>query len=164
MIDSSFYAFTDEVVARCGARPSSLIPVLVAIQSEYRYLPAELMQYVADKLGVTRAKVFAVATFYGNFSFEPTGKYVIKLCDGTACHVRKAAPVRDALYKELGVDAQHHSTSDGLFTVEIVSCLGACGLAPTMMINEKVYSKMTPEKVVQIVRDLRKQEEEGVQA
>ena len=103
MLDQSYYAKTDEIIEHYGPKPASLIPIMQDIQAEYRYLPGELLTYVASKIGVTEAKAYSVATFYENFSFEPKGKYVIKVCDGTACHVRKSMPVKEALMKELGL-------------------------------------------------------------
>ena len=118
-------------------------------------LPAELLTYVAGKIGVTKAKAYSVATFYENFSFEAKGKYVIKVCDGTACHVKKSMPVLEALYKKLGLSPEKHTTDDMMFTVETVSCLGACGLAPTMMVNEEVHPRMTPEAAEALIDELR---------
>ena len=108
-------------------KPISLIPIMQDIQAEYRYLPGELLTYVAKEIGVREAKAYSVATFYENFSFEP-GKYIIKVCDGTACHVRKSIPILEALQKELGLSKKKHTTDDMLFTVETVSCLGAVDL------------------------------------
>ena len=125
------------------------------IQSEYRYLPGELLSYVAKEIGITEAKAYSVATFYENFSFEPKGKYVIKVCDGTACHVHHSMPILEALMKELGLSKKKHTTDDMLFTLETVSCLGACGLAPTMMVNDKIYPKMNPEKALELIAELR---------
>ena len=88
MLDQSYYTKTDEIIEHYGPKAASLIPIMQDIQAEYRYLPGELLTYVASKIGVTEAKAYSVATFYENFSFEPKGKYVIKVCDGTACHVR----------------------------------------------------------------------------
>ncbi len=155
MLDQSYYAKADEVIGRYGRMPGSLIPVMQEIQGEYRYLPEELLSYVADQIGVTEAKAFSVATFYENFSFDAKGKYVIKVCDGTACHVRKSPPVLEALYKKLGLSKEKKTTDDMLFTVETVSCLGACGLAPTMMVNAEVHPRMTPEKAVELIDTLR---------
>lgn len=121
----------------------------------YRYLPGELLTYVAEQIGVTEAKAFSVATFYENFSFDAKGKYVIKVCDGTACHVRKSIPVLEELYKKLGLSRTKKTTDDMMFTVETVSCLGACGLAPTMMVNEDVHPRMTPEKADELIDKLR---------
>ena len=155
MLDQSYYAKADEIMDQYGRKPASLIPIMQEIQGAYRYLPEELLSYVADKIGVTEAKAFSVATFYENFSFDAKGKYVIKVCDGTACHVRKSMPVKEALMKELGLSNKKHTTDDMLFTVETVSCLGACGLAPTLTVNDEVHPKMTPEKAIELLNELR---------
>ena len=155
MLDQSYYQKADEIIAFYGKKPSSLIPVMQDIQWVYRYLPGELLTYIAKEIGVKEAKAYSVATFYENFSFEQKGKYVIKVCDGTACHVRKSMPVKEALMKELGLSNKKHTTDDMLFTVETVSCLGACGLAPTCTVNDEVHPNMTPEKVVGLITELR---------
>ncbi len=155
MLDQSYYTKADEIIEHYGRKASSLIPIMQDIQTEYRYLPGELLTYVASQIGVTEAKAYSVATFYENFSFEPKGKYVIKVCDGTACHVRKSVPVREAIMKELGLNAKKHTTDDMMFTIEIVSCLGACGLAPVMMVNDDVHPKMTPDLAVEVIQGLR---------
>ena len=155
MLDQSYYKKTDEIIEHYGRKPASLIPIMQDIQAEYRYLPGELLTYVAAEIGVTEAKAYSVATFYENFSFEPKGKYVIKVCDGTACHVRKSIPVLEELYKKLGLSRTKKTTDDMMFTVETVSCLGACGLAPTMMVNEDVHPRMTPEKADELIDKLR---------
>ena len=103
MLDQSYYQKTDEIIEHYGRKAASLIPIMQDIQAEYRYLPGELLTYTAKQIGVTEAKAYSVATFYENFSFEPKGKYVIKVCDGTACHVRKSMPILEELYKQLGL-------------------------------------------------------------
>ena len=158
MLDQSYYAKTDEIIEHYGPKPASLIPIMQDIQAEYRYLPGELLTYVESKIGVTEAKAYSVASFYENFSFEAKGKYVIKVCDGTACHVRKSIPILEGLYKELGLGKKKHTTDDQLFTVETVSCLGACGLAPAVMVNDEVHPKMTPEKMSELIAKLREDE------
>ena len=155
MLDTSYYEKTDQIIAQYSCEEKSLIPIIQGIQEEYRYLPPELLTYVAGKLGISEAKAYSVATFYENFSFEQKGKYVIKVCDGTACHVRKSAAILDAFMKELGLSDKKHTTDDMLFTVETVSCLGACGLAPTCTVNDEVHPNMTPEKVVGLITELR---------
>ena len=155
MLEKGYYDKADAIIEFHGAVEASLIPIIQDIQSEYRYLPPELLSYVADKIGITEAKAFSVATFYENFSFEPKGKYVIKVCDGTACHVRKSTTILERIYSELGLSKEKVTTDDMLFTVETVSCLGACGLAPTCMVNEEVHAKLTPEKVVELINRLR---------
>ena len=149
------YSVVDEILARIGCKQRNTIALLQAIQEHYRYLPREIFPYLSKKMGVSEATIYGVATFYENFSLEPKGKYVIKVCDGTACHVRHSTPVLEALWKELGLSKKKHTTDDMLFTVETVSCLGACGLAPTMMVNEQVYPAMTPEKALAVIEELR---------
>ena len=145
----------EDIIDSYGCQVYSLIAIMQDIQAEYRYLPGELLTYVAKEIGVKEAKAYSVATFYENFSFEPKGKYVIKVCDGTACHVRKSQPVKEALMKELGLTNKKHTTDDMLFTVETVSCLGACGLAPTLTVNDEVHPKMTEEKAIELLNRLR---------
>lgn len=151
------YSSIDQILDKYQNKKSSLIAVLQEIQSEYKYLPEDVLMYISKKMEVTPSKIFSVATFYENFSLEPKGKYIIKICDGTACHVRKSIPILNALRKELGLDDKRHSTDDMLFTLETVSCLGACGLAPVITINDKVYSKMTPDTAINVIKQIRKE-------
>ena len=155
MLDQSYYDKTDEIIEHYGKAPAYLIPIMQDVQAEYRYLPAELLTYIAQQIGVTEGHAYSVATFYENFSFEAKGKYVIKVCDGTACHVRKSEPILKEFQKQLGLSSKKHTTEDMVFTVETVSCLGACGLAPTVMVNEDVHPKMTPDKVNELIKELR---------
>ena len=158
MLDKSYYDKTDEIIEEHGVGKESLIPIMQDIQAEYRYIPPELLSYVAKRIGVTEAKAYSVATFYENFSFDSKGKYVIKVCDGTACHVRKGTLILERLYKELGLSDKKHTTDDMLFTVETVSCLGACGLAPVMTVNDEVHPAMTPDKVSETIKKIREEE------
>lgn len=155
MLEKEFYVKTDEIIASHGRTQADLIPIIQEIQEEYRYLPPELLTYVAKELSIPESQAYSVATFYENFSFEPKGKYIIKVCDGTACHVRRSIPILEALYKELGLSKDKQTTEDMLFTLETVSCLGACGLAPAMMVNEDVYPRMTPEAAEELIDKLR---------
>ena len=140
-----------EIIDRVGKDPSKLIAILQAVQEEYRYLPSEVMTFIATVLGISPAKVFGVATFYGHFALEPKGKYVIKVCDGTACHVKGSNPLINTIQKKLNLTNEKKTSSDMLFTLETVSCLGACGLAPVMLVNEDVYGQVTKERVGEIV-------------
>lgn len=149
----------DSILNKFENNKSSLIAVLQEIQNEYKYLPQDLLEYVSEKLEVSLSKIFSVATFYENFSLDPKGKYIIKICDGTACHVRKSIPILNALRKELKLSEKKHTTEDMVFTLETVSCLGACGLAPVITINDKVYAKMTPESAIKIIKALREGEQ-----
>ncbi|MFP4376675.1 MAG: NADH-quinone oxidoreductase subunit NuoE [Spirochaetales bacterium] len=143
-----------EVIRHYNNDPSKLIPILQAVQEEYRYLPEEVMTFVATSLGISPAKVFGVATFYSHFSLEPKGKNVIKVCDGTACHVKGSGKLVDYLRGKLGVTAKRPTTDDLKFTLETVSCLGACGLAPVMIVNEQVYGQVDGARAEQILADV----------
>ncbi|MBC6678848.1 complex I 24 kDa subunit family protein [Zhenpiania hominis] len=154
MDNKELYQKIDEIIsAHSGEKP--IVAILQDIQEEYRYLPRESFDYLSEKLGVSLAKIYSIATFYENFSLTPKGKYVIKICDGTACHVRKSIPILEALRKELGLTDGKNTTDDLMYTVETVSCLGACGLAPVLTVNDKVYPAMTPEKAVDLLSELK---------
>ena len=140
------------ILDRFSRRPSGLIPILQAIQHEYQYLPEEVLTYVATSLDVPPARVYGVATFYAHFALEPKGKHVIRICDGTACHVKQSLPV---LREKLGTTEKSQTTADMLFTIETVACLGACGLAPVVVIDEQVYGQITPERAVALVDEIK---------
>jgi len=151
------FKVVDSIIDKNGNKPSSIIAILQDIQEEYRYLPREVFPYLADKLKVSEARIYSVATFYENFSLEPKGKFVIKICDGTACHVRKSIPILERLRKELNLSETKVTCDDLSFTVETVSCLGACGLAPVITVNDKVYPAMTPDKASQLLKELKEE-------
>ena len=144
----------NEIIAEHGREQSALIPILQEVQAEYRYLPEEILTYIATAMGLSAATVFGVATFYAQFSLEPKGKYVVRVCDGTACHVKRSIPILNALRERLGLDEKRKTTQDMLFTLETVSCLGACGLAPVMVINDDVHGQMAPESAVALVNEI----------
>lgn len=149
------YSSLDTILKNHEFKSSNIIPILQDTQDTYRYLPKEAFSYLSQKLGMSRAKIYSVATFYENFSLEPKGKFIIKVCDGTACHVRKSIPILDKLRKELNLSETKTTTDDLIFTLETVSCLGACGLAPAMTVNNKVYGSMTPEKATEILNTIK---------
>jgi NADH-quinone oxidoreductase subunit E len=146
------------ILERHGYRPSGLISILQAVQLEYQYLPEEVLTFVATSLDLPPARVFGVATFYAHFALEPKGKHVIRLCDGTACHVKQSLPILSAVHAKLGTSEKRKTSLDALFTVETVACLGACGLAPVVVIDEQVYGGMTPERAVALVDAIEAQE------
>lgn len=155
MNDKVDFNLIDEIIASHPADPSSIIAILQDIQAEYRYLPREIFTYLASALKMSAAKIYSVATFYENFSLEPKGKFVIKICDGTACHVRKSVPILEKMRELLALSSEKQTTDDMMFTVETVSCLGACGLAPAITVNDKVYPSMTPEKASDLIDTLK---------
>ena len=148
------YSVVESILQEQQYSEKAIIAILQDVQEHYHYLPSETFPYMAKKLKVSEARIYSVATFYENFSLEPKGKYVVKVCDGTACHVRKSIPILDRLRAELGLSEKKKTTDDLLFTVETVSCLGACGLAPVMTVNDKVHPAMTPEKASALIKEL----------
>lgn len=148
----------NEIIRKYEYKQTNLIAILQKVQEEYRYLPEEILTYIATTIGVSPASVYGVATFYSQFSLNPKGKYEIKVCDGTACHVRKSMPVLNAIKQQLNLTGEKITTNDLKFSVETVSCLGACGLAPVVVINEKVYPQMTPDAIKIIISELQKQD------
>lgn len=152
----------DDVIKEWGAKPGSIIPILQGVQEKYNYLPKDIFPYISKKLGVSEARIYGVATFYENFSLEPKGKFIIKVCDGTACHVRKSLPNLERFQAELGLSEKKITTDDLGFTVQTVACLGACSLAPALMVSssgkpDKVHANVTPDQVSEIIKDLRSQ-------
>lgn len=147
----------DRIIDEQGCCETKIIAILQSIQEHYRYLPKEVFPYLSKRIGISQAKIYSVATFYENFSLVPKGKFVLKVCDGTACHVRKSIPILERLRNELGLSESKPTTDDLSFTVETVSCLGACGLAPVLTVNDKVYPAMTPDKAAALVKTLKEE-------
>jgi NADH-quinone oxidoreductase subunit E len=150
-----------EILEQHQYEASNLIAILQKVQDEYRYLPEEVLLYVAEMLHIPPARIYGVATFYSHFTLAPKGKYLIRLCDGTACHVKSSTGILEALRKKLGLSESKITTDDMLFTVETVSCLGACGLAPVVVVNGDIYGQMTPEKAVELVDSILVKEEKN---
>ncbi|MCL6580288.1 MAG: NAD(P)H-dependent oxidoreductase subunit E [Firmicutes bacterium] len=152
----------NQIIAAHGRDLSSLIPILQDVQAEYRYLPEEVLAYVATALDIPVSVVYGVATFYAQFSTEPKGRYVIKVCNGTACHVRGSDLVHSAIRRALGLEAGRKTTPDLAFTVERVNCVGACSMAPVVTVNDQeVFGEMTQAEAVRLVERLRREAEEG---
>ena len=148
----------EEIIDSYDCQVHHLIAIMQDIQTEYKYLSPAVLERIAQKLNIGVAKVYSVATFYENFSLEAKGKYIIKVCDGTACHVRKSQPIFNAIYEYLGLEGKQKTSADGLFTLETVACLGACGLAPVVTVNDQVHSKMSPELAIDLLEHLRKED------
>jgi NADH-quinone oxidoreductase subunit E len=155
------YAVVDQIVDGYDGKSTAVIAILQKIQEHYRYLPKEVFAHLSQRLGISQAQIYSVATFYENFSLEPKGKFVIKVCDGTACHVRKSIPILERLRAELGLSERKKTTDDLSFTVETVSCLGACGLAPVLTVNDRVYPTMTPDKAAGLLAKLKEELEDA---
>lgn len=149
---------TISIVQSHGCSTSNLIAILQDIQAACSYLSEESLTVVAEMLGVSVSSVYSVATFYENFSLEPKGRHIIKVCAGTACHVRKSGPIYDAIHEYLGLNDKRKTSSDGMFTLETVACLGACGLAPVMTVDGEVYPKMAPDAAIELLEEIRAKE------
>lgn len=150
------FAAVNRILEKHNYSAAKLIPILQETQDVYKCLSKEVISYVATSIGVPPAKVYGVATFYAHFSLEPKGKHIIRLCDGTACHVKKSHGILNALRSHLKLADGKTTTDDFGFTVETVSCLGACGLAPVMVVDGEVYGQVVPEQAVKIVDELAK--------
>jgi len=143
----------DEVLDEYRGQKGAVIPVLQKAQAIYGYLPTEVLQHVSKRLGVPLSQIYGVATFYAQFYLQRRGRNVVRVCDGTACHVRGAAKIIRALEDELGIKAGE-TTSDYRVTMEVVYCLGSCGLSPVAVINDQVVGRLVPEKAVELLRKL----------
>ena len=145
------------VLQKYASVKGSLITILQQAQEIYGYLPTDVLYHIAEQTGSTPARVLGTATFYTQFRFQPIGKYLITLCDGTACHVNGSARIAAAVQEYLQVE-NGGTTADGLFSFSIAACLGCCSLSPVMMINEDTYGSLTPAQVLEILKDIRKKE------
>ena len=148
----------EEICGRYKDEKTPLMMILSDIQNEYGYIPLEVQEVVSRNTGISVAEIYGVVTFYSFFSLTPKGKYVIGCCLGTACYVNGAERIYDAISDELGI-VNGETTADGLFTLSVVSCLGCCSLAPVMMINDRTYGSLTPDKTRKILQELRKEAE-----
>ena len=151
------FSAVNEILERHGYKQEDIISILQEIQEVYHYLPREVFPIISHALKMGEARIYSIATFYENFSLEPKGRYVIKVCDGTACHVRRSIPILEKLRGELGLSEKKKTTDDLNFTVETVSCLGACGLAPVITVNDVVHPEMNPDKVVELLNKLKEE-------
>ena len=147
------------VLEEYGAVKGSLITILQKAQEIYGYLPLDVMYYIAENVGKSPADVVGVATFYAQFRFEAVGRYLIMLCQGTACHVNGSERMADVINEELHIK-DGETTEDGMFSLKEVACLGCCSLSPVMMINGQTYSSLTPARVREVLKQLRAQAEE----
>ncbi len=155
---TSDLSLLNETLDRYSNTPGSLITVLQKAQDIYGYLPTDVIYHIAKRLDTTPAEVMGVATFYTQFRLKPVGKYLIMLCKGTACHVNGSDRIESAIRKRLGI-ADGETTADGMFSLKNVACLGCCSLSPVMVINDRTYGMLTPQKAVEIIDGLYAKEE-----
>ncbi len=146
---------------RYDGAPGELIPLLQSAQDHFGYIPRRAISYIAGVTGVPESEVYGVITFYSQFRLRPMGKYVIKACDGTACHVQNSRMIIDTIEDELGIEVGG-TTEDGLFTLSTVACIGCCSLAPVIMINDNTHGLLTPQSVRKLLREYRRREQAAV--
>ncbi|MCL2167887.1 MAG: NAD(P)H-dependent oxidoreductase subunit E [Lentimicrobiaceae bacterium] len=158
--NTDFITQTDAIIERIGTKRSDIIPLLQALQNEFSYLPSEAIERIYEKTEIDRAQLISVSTFYSQFRHIPYGKHLIKVCTGTACHVKGAGNVYDAFRRELKIEEDAITTSDQLFSIEKIACLGCCTLAPVVQIDEKIYGHVQPGKINEIISDFLLQQEE----
>jgi NADH:ubiquinone oxidoreductase subunit E len=140
---------------RYRGQPGQLIPLLQAAQDTYSYISDTTVKYISGVTGITEAEIYGVITFYKQFRLRPLGKYLIRLCDGTACHVNNAKMLREIVEDELKLTSSD-TTEDGLFTLQPVACLGCCSLAPVIMVNEETYGRLTPQSLRKVLKQYQK--------
>ena len=144
----------DGVLEEYASVPGSLITILQQTQDIYGYLPKEAIEKISESTGIATSEIMGVGTFYTQFRFQPVGKYLIMLCQGTACHVNSSELILQTIKDELHIDGGE-TTEDGLFSLKCVACLGCCSLSPVMMINDNTYGSLTPDKTKKILKELR---------
>ncbi|MCL2102881.1 MAG: NADH-quinone oxidoreductase subunit NuoE [Syntrophorhabdaceae bacterium] len=148
---------------RCDGAPGGLIPLLQSAQDHFGYIPREAISDIAEATGAPESEVYGVITFYSQFRLRPMGKYVIKVCDGTACHVQNSQVIIDTIRDELGIEVGG-TTDDDIFTLTTVACIGCCSLAPVIMINDDTHGLLTPQSVRKLMREYRRRELEAAKA
>lgn len=153
---STDLSLLDPILESHRGQEDALITMLQEIQAAYSYLPEDVLERLSRETGTPMSQIYAVATFYAQFYLTPRGKNTVRVCRGTACHVRGGALILDAVKRELGID-EGETTPDLEFTLETVACIGACALAPAMVVNETTYAKMTPGKVSEVFTDYTKE-------
>ena len=149
----------DDLISKFRKKKGNLIPLLQGTQALFGYIPREAFFKLNKETGLSLSELYGVATFYAQFRLSPSGKHIIKMCHGTACHVQNVTAITDELFDFLEIK-DGETTSDGLFTLETVACLGCCSLAPVMMVDEETYGKLTPKEALKIIKEIRRHEAE----
>ena len=153
----------EAILSRYRENEGNLISILQDLESEFGYLREDAITWIADQLDVPLARFYGVATFYAQFHLKPRGKNIITACCGTACHVKGSARLIDSLVKELSIPAGEETSEDLMFTLERVNCVGACSIAPVVIVNKTVHGKMTPDKLIKEMKTLKAGEQQHVQ-
>lgn len=160
-IKNTRYAALEKMLDKYRHTTGKIIPVLQETQEIFKYIPEDVIKIIADTLKIPSSEIYGVATFYGQFHLQARGKNIIRVCTGTACHVQGGGKLLESITKTLGLTDGVMTTKDLMFTLEPVACLGACGMAPVMMINEDTYGRVSPEQVPEIIS--RYEEKDGIE-
>ncbi len=148
----------DEIITKYRENGGSVIFLLQETQDAFGYIPEEAVNYFSDKLDIPPSRFYGVVTFYSQFHLKPRGKNVVSVCCGTACHVKGGSKIADRVQKDLGLSSDGETTEDGKFTFEIVRCVGACSIAPVVLINNRAYAEMSADGTSKILKELKKKE------
>ncbi len=152
--DNIDLSILDPLIKKYNGKKGNLIPLLQGTQETFGFIPRKAFEKISSETGLNLSEMYGVATFYAQFRLNPVGKYIIKVCHGTACHVQNANAVSDMLKETLKI-SDGETTEDGLFTLESVACLGCCSLAPVMMIGDETYGKLDGSKAVKIIKNIK---------
>ena len=145
----------DTYIDKVGNVSSSLIPVLQSVQTKYKYLPEYVCEHIAQRMNIPLSHIYGVATFYAQFSTEPKGKHIVQVCNGTACHVRGAADLINRIKSDFGL-TKNFTTDDMFMTLEVLACIGACAMAPAVIVDGQVHGQLTPDKISKVLDEMKK--------
>ncbi len=151
----------DDIITRYREKDGNVIFLLQETQDALGYIPEEAVDYFSRKLQIPSSRFYGVVTFYSQFHLKPRGKHVVSVCCGTACHVKGGSKIAERVQKDLGLSADGETTWDGKFTFEIVRCVGACSIAPVVLVNNKAFAEMTADGTSKILKELKKKESDG---
>lgn len=151
----------DRIIAEYREKEGNVIFLLQETQEALGYIPQEAVDYFSEKLEIPPSRFYGVVTFYSQFHLKPRGKNIVSVCCGTACHVKGGSKIADRIRRELGLNGEGETTEDGKFTFEIVRCVGACSIAPVVLVNNKAFAEMTPDGTSKLVKELKKKESDG---
>ncbi len=151
----------EDIVKRHREKDGNVISLMQDTQEEFGYVPRQAVDYFSEELGIAPSRFYGVLTFYSQFHLNPRGKNIVSVCCGTACHVKGGSKIAERVIRDLGIDGDGQTTQDGKFTFEVVRCVGACSIAPVVLMNNKAYAEMTPDSTSKLIKQLQKEEAGG---
>jgi NADH-quinone oxidoreductase subunit E len=151
----------DGIIAKYRERDGNIIFLLQETQEVLGYIPEEAVNYFSNKLDIPPSRFYGVITFYSQFHLKPRGKHIVSVCCGTACHVKGGSKIAERVQRDLGLAGEGETTEDGKFTFEVVRCVGACSIAPVVLVNNRAYAEMTADGTSKILKEIKKKESDG---